>query len=148
MFLKKAIIRHFEETRIILEQLTDETKLNEKIQTGRSLGEIILHMIRSLEFYLQGLSRNIWKPLPYSMDEYDSSKKIINLYYDVVEKSAQYLEMIEPESMNDTISKFNRTATKGEILLEILEHSIQHRGQLLVYYRLIGIIPEKIDYII
>ncbi|MHA2462691.1 MAG: DinB family protein [Candidatus Thorarchaeota archaeon] len=34
------------------------------------------------------------------------------------------------------------------MLLELIEHSIHHRGQITVYYRLLGIKPAHIPYIL
>ncbi|UCE14504.1 MAG: hypothetical protein JSV04_04830, partial [Candidatus Heimdallarchaeota archaeon] len=53
--LTSAVERHFEETKLLIDQLTDQVIINEPVQTGRSLGEIVLHLIRSIEYYLGGL---------------------------------------------------------------------------------------------
>ena len=45
-FLTSAIERHFEETKLLIDQLVDQDILSEPVQTGRPLGEIVLHMIR------------------------------------------------------------------------------------------------------
>ncbi len=147
-FLIKAIDRHFEETSLILDQLIDEVILREPVRTGRPLGEIVLHIIRSIEYYSKGLAKNIWEPLIYTLDKYPNIESILALYKEVVTRTKSYLEEILPESLNDVYTEGNRNATRTEVLLELLEHSIQHRGQLLVYYRLLGIIPKEIPYII
>lgn len=147
-FLTSAIKRHLEETKLLIDQLTDQIILSEPVQTGRPLGEIILHMIRSLEFYSQGLAINHWEPLSYSMSDYGSAQDVSNLYTTVVKKTLNYLKQISPTDLNDTLENFNRSATKLEVLMEMLEHSIQHRGQLLVYFRLENLEPAKILYIV
>jgi uncharacterized damage-inducible protein DinB len=143
-----ALLRHFEETRLILDQLTDEVINQEPVPNGRPLGEIVLHVIRSFEFYSQGLAKNVWKPLNYHLDTYSSEKKMKKLFNEVILKSREYLDSIQSADLNEIVKGFNRETTKIEILLEMLEHSIQHRGQILVYYRLLGIEPAKIPYII
>ncbi len=77
-FLQSAIERHFEETGLLIDQLADNNNilLSEPVQSGRPLGEIFLHMIRSYEYYLRGLTNGIWKPLPYTLTKYDSIQKI------------------------------------------------------------------------
>lgn len=146
--VKNALLRHFEETRLILDQLTDEVINQEPVPNGRPLGEIILHIIRSFEFYSQGLAKNVWKPLNYHLETYSSEKKMKKLFNEVILKSREYLDSIQSVDLNEIVKGFNRETTKIEILLEMLEHSIQHRGQILVYYRLLGIEPAKIPYII
>ncbi len=147
-FLKEAIHRHFDETDVIIQQLTDEVILKEPVKSGRPLGEIVLHIIRSLEYYSQGLANDVWEPLIYTLEKYPTANDMIRLYADVVMRVKSYLTSISPESLNEEYTQGNRSATKAEVLLELLEHSIQHRGQLLVYYRLLGIVPKEIPYII
>ncbi len=147
-FLKSAINRHFEETNLLIEQLTDDLFEKKASKETRKTAEIILHMIRSYEFYARGLSEGEWIPAPYSLEKYNNSKKVRSLYNEVVKITNKYLENITDESMLEEVSGFNRTATKGEILLELLEHGLHHRGQLSVYYRLSKKQPAKIDYIL
>ncbi|MHA2290325.1 MAG: DinB family protein [Promethearchaeota archaeon] len=147
-FLMKAIYRHFEETYSILNQLTDDMIMKEPVKTGRPLGEIVLHIIRSMEYYSQGLAKNIWKPLNYTLEKYSTVESILTLYKESISRTKSNLESLLPQTLVEEYTEGNRTATKAELLLELLEHSIQHRGQLLVYYRLLGIIPEEILYII
>ncbi len=149
-FLISAIKRHFDETRLLIDQLTDHDPnlLSEPVLSGRSLGEIVLHMVRSIEFYSRGVATNHWEPLTYNTATYRSAHDIKTLYEDVITKSKNHLETISPSVLDELLEDFNRPATKGEILLELLEHSVQHRGQMLVYLRLLGIEPVKIPYIV
>ena len=147
-FLKTAIKRHLEETKIVIEQLTDDLFEKQASEETRKTAEIILHMIRSFEFYSRGLSEGEWIPAPYTLEKYNTAKKVITLYNEVVKITNEYLEKITNETILDEVEGFNRIATKGEILLELLEHSIHHRGQLAVYYRLSKKKPAEIKYII
>ncbi|MHA1944816.1 MAG: DinB family protein [Candidatus Hodarchaeales archaeon] len=144
----EALSRHFYETRILLEQLTDEVLFEAPVQSGRSLGDVVMHLIRSLEYYSQGLSKDVWTPLNYSLDEFSTALKIKNLFAKVITRSSEYLADIERDSLKVSHEKGNRPAKRGDVLLEMLEHSVQHRGQILVYYRLLGIEPVEIPYII
>jgi uncharacterized damage-inducible protein DinB len=144
----KALSRHFDETKIIIEQLTDEVLFEAPVQTGRSLGDVVMHLIRSLEYYSQGLAKDLWKPLNYSLEEFSTALKIKNLFEEVLTKSSKYLTDIERNSLDESHEKGNRPSKRIDVLLEMLEHSIQHRGQILVYYRLLGIEPAEIPYII
>ena len=147
-FLIKAIDRHFKENQLLLSQLTDDLVNSDPVQKGRPLGEIFLHMIRAFEFYSRGVIKDIWEPLPYNLDKFNTANQIKNLYEDVVTRSKEYLEGLTPTMIEKIIKPFNQPATKAEILLEMLEHSIQHRGQIIVYYRLIGLEPAVIPYLV
>ena len=147
-FLKNNIIRHLEETSAYIHQLTDELIFQEPVKDGRPMGEIILHMIRSLEFYSRGVANNIWEPLAYKLTKYNTAEKIIGLYDEVKKGVINYFNDYTSDLLVETIEIFNRPATKKEILNEMLEHSIHHRGQVSVYFRLLELDPPKIDYII
>ncbi|MFX1546045.1 MAG: hypothetical protein ACFFCU_07530, partial [Promethearchaeota archaeon] len=77
--LKSAIERYIEETKLLIDQLTNQILLDEPVQSGRPLGEIFLHMIRSIEYYLQGVINDHWEPLTYNLKTYNSVEDIINL---------------------------------------------------------------------
>ena len=144
----EALTRHFNETKIIIDQLTDDVLFEAPVQTGRSLGDVVMHLIRSLEYYAQGLAKDVWKPLNYELEEYSTTSKIKELFEKVITRSGEYLNDIERDSLKESHDKGNRPAKRIDVLLEMLEHSVQHRGQILVYYRLLGIEPAEIPYII
>ena len=147
-FLREALERHLSETLPLIGQITDPIIVKTPIEGGRPFGEIVLHMLRSIEFYLRGLSENKWESLPYSLETYDSADKIKQLAADVFKRVGHHLDRIDPDHMSRVTESFNRPASAGEILLEVIEHSIHHRGQVTVYLRLFGLKPESISYII
>ena len=165
-FLNTAIIRHLEETELYLFTLQDlkgetlkDLKNKEVIKPdgilfkipaegARPLGEVILHMIRSLEYYIRGIVINHWEALPYSIMEFTTIPEIVNLYQSVAKTFETYLENLSMDKLNEIVTDFNRPATKAELLLEMIEHSIHHRGQLSVYFRLLGINLPSIKYVI
>ncbi|MCG3215328.1 MAG: DinB family protein [Candidatus Heimdallarchaeota archaeon] len=163
-FLKNAICRHLTETRLFISNLAEYSTLEELVEEnvilpdsivlkipvkdGRPLGEIILHMIRSIEYYATGIATNKWVTLSYNLAEFSTTQKMLNLFDRVSEKTKKFLDNISEEMLSEQIDEFNRIATKKEILLEMLEHSVHHRGQLSVYFRLLEIDPPSISYII
>ena len=132
----------------MINQLTDNVVMSEPYEEGRPLGEIILHMLRSIEYYLRGVVENNWDPLPYSLDEYRTAEMIRTLATEVFSRAKQYIADLDSVDLLRESNSFNRPATVAEILHEMLEHSVHHRGQLTVYYRLLGIAPVQIQYIV
>lgn len=145
-FMFDNITRHYEETQPLLEQLTDQSILAKPVPSGRSLGEIVLHMIRAMEFYLQGLVNNTWEPLPYTLDTYNTKNQIMQLYGEVKQRCNQYLDELGSQDLFQHIEYFGKKLTKLQVLQDFLEHNIGHRGQILVYLRLLGVEPEKIPF--
>jgi uncharacterized damage-inducible protein DinB len=101
-----------------------------------------------LEYYTRGVVTGQWESLPYTLESHDSAESIIELAEVVFKRVKQYSNIIPEGDLSRVIERFNRPATVAEILLEMIEHSIHHRGQITVYYRLLGIKPNPIEYII
>ncbi len=132
----------------LLEQLVEVNVMSKPYSEGREMGEVILHLVRSLEYYMKGITTNQWEVLPYTLEKYDSAEAIIELATEVFMRVDVYVNMISSSDLGRKIESFNRPATVSELILEMIEHSIHHRGQITVYYRLLGIVPSSIPYII
>jgi uncharacterized damage-inducible protein DinB len=146
--LKDSIDRHLEETLPLIRQLIEVDIMSKPISEGREIGEIVLHLVRSVEYYMSGIVTNKWEPLPYTLETHDSAESIINLAEDVFKKAKLHSNIIVEGDLSRVIESFNRPATVAEILFEMIEHGVHHRGQITVYYRLLGVTPNKIDYIV
>ncbi|MHA1963588.1 MAG: DinB family protein [Candidatus Thorarchaeota archaeon] len=147
-FLKDSVERHLDETLPLIGQLTEVDIISKPIAGVREIGEVVLHLIRSIEYYMRGIVTDQWESLPYTLERYDSAESIIKLAEDVFMKVKQYSNIISAGDLSRVVKTFNRPATVAEIILEMIEHSIHHRGQITVYYRLLGIKPNQISYII
>jgi uncharacterized damage-inducible protein DinB len=145
---RDSIRRHLDETLPLIEQLIDIDVMSGPIPGGREIGEVVLHLLRSLEYYMKGVVTNQWEALPYSLETYDSAEAIIQLAKEVFDRVKVYTSLLSTNDLGRMIKSFSRPATVGEIILEMLEHSIHHRGQITVYYRLLGIKPRPISYIV
>lgn len=147
-FLKESLERHLDETLPLVQQLTEVDITNQPTPGAREIGEVVLHLVRSLEYYMQGIVKNHWESLPYTLESYDTPESIVNLSGDVFARVKQYMNNIQSKDLERVIDSFNRPATVAEIIHEMIEHSVHHRGQITVYYRLLGIAPSSIAYII
>ena len=146
--LIESVKRHLEETLPLIRQLTEVNVLSKPVEGVREIGEVVLHTVRSLEYYMKGIATNQWEALPYYLETYDSAESIIELAENVFGQVNVYASLISTSDLGRKIESFSRPATVVELLLEMIEHSIHHRGQITVYYRLLGIKPATIPYII
>ncbi|TFG32514.1 DinB family protein [Candidatus Thorarchaeota archaeon] len=143
-----AVRRHLEETLPLVKQLTEVNVMSRPIDGGREIGEVVLHLVRSLEYYLKGITTSQWEPPPYFLETYDSAESIIELTEKVFKQAKVYTSLISTSDLGRKIESFNRPTTVAELILEMIEHSIHHRGQITVYYRHLGVDPTPIPYII
>jgi uncharacterized damage-inducible protein DinB len=146
--LVSAVQRHLEETLPLVKQLTEINVMSKPVDGGREIGEVVLHLVRSLEYYMKGITTSQWESLPYYLETYDSAESIIELTEKVFKQVKVYTSLVSTSDLGRKIELFNRPATVAELILEMIEHSIHHRGQITVYYRLLGLTPEVISYII
>lgn len=143
-----ALKRHLKETMPLIEQLTEVNIMSKPCSECKEIGEIVLHLVRSAEFYMKGITTDKWEPLPYSLEQYDSAEAIIELAIQVFKRVEVYADMISSSDLGRKVKHFETPATVAELILEMIEHSIHHRGQITAYYRLFGIAPRPIAYII
>ncbi|RDE15107.1 MAG: hypothetical protein C4K48_04795 [Candidatus Thorarchaeota archaeon] len=146
--LEDSIKRHLEETLPLIEQLNGIDIMNRPVAGGREVGELVLHLLRSLEFYMKGVVTGNWKPLPYNLETYTTSEAIIQLAREVFDRVRADTSRLSALDLKRVIKTSGRPGAVGGIILEMLEHSIHHRGQITVYYRLLGIAPAPISYIV
>ncbi len=147
-FLKDAVKRHLVETMPLVLQLKEVDIMSQPASGVKEIGEVVLHMLRSLEYYMRGLVEEKWEAAPYTLEDYNSAEAIIELAEGVFRGTNGMLNLMLMRDLKKKIDSFNRPATRAEIILEMLEHSIHHRGQITVYYRLLGVKPNSIPYII
>ena len=147
-FLRATVKRSFYELGLLAKQLTDELVQAHPLKGGRPLGDVFLHILRSAVAYSRGIATDVWKPVDYSLKRYPTAKTIQALLQDVMKKVEAYLNKVTPEMTLDVVEELNRPATKGAILAEMIEHTAHHRGQITAYYRLLGVTPAEIPYIV
>lgn len=147
-FLIQAVKRHLKETLPIIEQLNEVDVFSVPFPEGREMGEVVLHMVRSLEFYMKGIATNQWEFLQYSVEEYDSAEAIIELARNVFKHVEVYTSLVSATDMERKVKSFDTEATIAELILEMIEHSVHHRGQLTMYLRFWGVAPIPIKYIV
>ncbi|MCY3413937.1 MAG: DinB family protein [Candidatus Heimdallarchaeota archaeon] len=112
---------------------------------SRPLGEILMHMIRSQEYYLVGLYHDNWEFLTYTFDEYNTITKIKALYQQVGDKTKYITSLLSEEILfKDTPGNVFGL----NLLVEYLQHNSHHIGQLLIYLRNLEINPPAFHFII
>jgi uncharacterized damage-inducible protein DinB len=147
-FLVEAIHRHLDETLPFILQMNDDLLFSEPLSNGRPLGEIVFHMLRSIEYYVRGITEGVWEPAPYIFDSFTTSESLQKQWQEMYTRAKTRLSLILLSDLSRIITTHSRHATIAELLQEMLEHSIHHRGQLTVYLRLLDVEPTKIEYIV
>ena len=116
-FLKDSVERHLDETLPLIHQLAEVDIMSQPTPDVREIGEVVLHLVRSVEYYIRGIVDNQWGPLPYTLETYDNAESIVTLADDVFTRVKQYMSNISSNDLNRVIDSFNRPATVSEIIL-------------------------------
>ncbi len=107
-----------------------------------TFAEQLIHLssnLRRLSFKVSGK-----QPPPAKLDAELTEKAEIR---EVLEESYEYalavMEEFDPEQLADTVDFFAGPKSKLQIINLINDHQSHHRGQLMVYLRLKGILPPR-----
>jgi hypothetical protein len=123
----KIIIRHlhkaFDLTADLVHAITtDDLKLKLKDLPSNTIGEQLWCIIGARESYLNAIINECWMGFSCSLDNTTSKNKVLKC----LEKSAEdSLDFLNGTELNEK---------QIELLLALLEHEIQHHGQLIRYF--------------
>ncbi|SHK18623.1 hypothetical protein SAMN02745227_01729 [Anaerobranca californiensis DSM 14826] len=123
----EVIIRHlnnaFNLTFDLVDSIkTDDLKLKLKDLPSNTIGEQLWCIIGARESYLKAIINEEWMGFSCSLDDVTFKNKILQSLKDSAENIHYFL--------NNT----QLTETQIEFLLNLLEHEIQHHGQLIRYF--------------
>lgn len=101
---------------------TDDLKLKLKDIPSNTIGEQLWCIIGARESYLKAIVNEDWMGFSCSLDDTTSKNKILECLKKSAEDSLDFL----------TNTELNEKQT--ELLLVLLEHEIQHHGQMIRYF--------------
>jgi len=74
----------------------------------------------------------------------DKSKaEMIAIVNKTFDDAIALIKDFNPENLDDTLDYFGLNRTKRQIFMLLADHITHHRGQLLVYMRLNGLVPPR-----
>lgn len=115
---------------------------------SRTTSEILLHIIRSIQYYLTGISNDTWETVNYTLHTYDTGKKIMKLIEEVKLNSNKLITSIDKDELHKKYTKPEKSAFGLNLMIELLYHQSHHIGQVQTYLRLQDIEPPKFDFLI
>jgi len=102
----------------------------------RSFGEVILHAMAG-NTYAVKVARKVpdanWEKEEVDPKKYSGKAEIVAAFQKSAEEANDAVSKIDPEQFTKTLSPW----------LSVIEHSGEHYGQLVVYYRLNALVPPE-----
>jgi uncharacterized damage-inducible protein DinB len=102
----------------------------------RSFGEVILHAMAGNTYAVKvahGVSGANWDKEEVDPKAYHGKAEVVAAFQKSVEEANDAVSKIEPAQFTKTLAPW----------LSVIEHSGEHYGQLVVYYRLNGLVPPE-----
>lgn len=109
-----------------------------------SYAEQLLHIARG-NFFGLSMAKGVKPPKDKAafIAEGKSKKEVLALLKESFEYGLQILESLDEEKLQSTLEYGGKKWTLASVFLFGCEHSIHHRGQMIIYLRLKGIKPPK-----
>ena len=133
---------------IVVAETMPEDKYNYKATPeSLSYAENLLHIGFAMDWHSQSLlggrkAREWQTDTIYKVAD-KSKTEMIALINKTFDETIQLISTLDPKKLEDKLEYFGLTRTKRQILLLLSDHITHHRGQMLVYLRLNGLIPPR-----
>jgi len=106
--------------------------------------ELALHLLGNYAFLTAGLADGNWAVDMFTIPgEYPSTEAIVARFDSLYGAAREKLPAVPDAAFERRVSPFGAEQKVSSLVVGIAEHEIQHRGQLQVYLRLMGVTPPS-----
>ena len=106
--------------------------------------ELALHLLGNYTFLDAGLADGSWDPKTFHVaGDYPTTEAIVAKFDALYGTARAKLPAVPDEVFERRVSPFGTEQKVSSLVQGIAEHEIQHRGQLQVYLRLMGVKPPS-----
>lgn len=133
---------------ILVAEIMPEEKYNYKA-TPKSLSfaENLLHIGYAADWHSQSLlggrKTRVWKNDTVYKVADKSKKEIIETINNTFKETIELIKKFDTSQFNDELDYFGLNRSKRQIFALLADHITHHRGQMLVYLRLNGLVPPR-----
>lgn len=133
---------------IVVAEMMPEDKYNFKASPeSLSFAENLLHIGYALDWHSQSLlggreSRD-WKTDTIFKVDNKSKEDMIATINKTFDESIRLINAFDTSQLDDHLDYFGLDRSKRQIFLLLTDHITHHRGQMLVYLRLNGVVPPR-----
>lgn len=132
---------------IVAETMPEEKYSYKASPESLSFAENLLHIGFAMDWHSQSLlggreAREWQTDTVYKVNN-KSKTEMITLINKTFDETIQLISNFDTKKLEDKLEYFGLTRTKRQILLLLTDHITHHRGQMLVYLRLNGLVPPR-----
>jgi uncharacterized damage-inducible protein DinB len=112
-----------------------------------TFAENLLHIGYALDWHseslLGGRESRDWKTDTIFKVANKSKQEMITTIDKTFDETISLIKQFDSAQLNDELDYFGLTRTKRQIFLLLVDHVTHHRGQILVYMRINGLVPPR-----
>ncbi|MEM5566817.1 DinB family protein [Psychroserpens sp. AS72] len=144
-------LERFENSRaylILVAETMPEDKYNFKATPeSLSFAENLMHIGFAVDWHSQSLlggrESRVWKTDTIYKVANKSKKEMIATINKTFDEAKTLIKQFDPKQFDDELDYFGLNRSKRQIFLLLADHITHHRGQMLVYMRLNGLVPPR-----
>ncbi|WP_040282366.1 DinB family protein [Psychroserpens damuponensis] len=112
-----------------------------------SFAENLMHIGFAVDWHSQSLLGNresrVWQTDTVYKVAHKTKKEMITTINNTFDEAVTLIKHFDTNQFNDELDYFGLTRSKRQIFLLLADHITHHRGQMLVYMRLNGLVPPR-----
>jgi len=133
---------------ILVAETMPEDKYDFKATPGSmSFAENLMHIAWAMDWHSQSLmggrEARDWNTDTELKVDKKSKKEMIATIEKTFDNTTEFISNFDINKLGERLDYFGADRTKRQILLLLADHITHHRGQMLVYMRLNGLVPPR-----
>jgi len=133
---------------ILLAETMPEDKYEFKATPeSMSFAENLMHIGWAMDWHSQSLmggrEARDWNTDTELKIDNKSKKEMINTINETFDKTIKFISNFDTKKLKERLDYFGSNRTKRQVMLLLADHITHHRGQILVYMRLNGLVPPR-----
>ena len=138
----KLLETRFKATRKVVASIPSDKLDFKPTPEMMSARELALHLMGNYTFLESGLAQKRWDIKTFEVDgKSGSTDELVSTFDSIYQTARQNLEKVPDEAFEQRAKPFGTEQKVSTLVLAMAEHEIQHRGQMQVYLRLMGVKP-------
>lgn len=133
---------------ILVAETMPEDKYNFKAsEESLTFAQNLLHIGFAMDWHSQSLlggrKARVWKTDTVYKVANKSKKEMIALIDETFNETIKLIKQFDTNQLEDKLDYFGLNRSKRQIFMLLSDHITHHRGQMLVYMRLNGLVPPR-----
>lgn len=132
---------------LVAETMPEDTYDYKATPESLSFAENLMHIGYAIDWHSQSLlggrESRVWKTDTIFKVANKSKKEMIATINKTFDEAIELIRQFDTRQFDDELDYFGLNRTKRQIFLLLSDHITHHRGQMLVYMRLNGLVPPR-----